>query len=394
MRKPKVIIVGSGPAGGATAVALGKLGAAEILLLDKSSYPRVKVCGSGLSPLALKVLHDLELEDRFPGHANIQGLVAKGPGGSVRALRGGGKGAWVVPRHEFDHTLAKAGEQLGATFRPETKVVELLRDGAGRVRGVRTTNESFEADLVVCADGAAGRFSSDATPRQTIQTIMGWWQGTTLPTDEAIMVWDRRLEGYYAWSFPEPNGVVNIGLTIPDGAPHASRLKVLFQDLLDEHFAYGMKGAEQRGKWMGHPAIIATSLGRMATPYTISVGEAARLVMPGTVEGIGFALESGVHAARFIADHFDATSGFSRLSQERYRLGAAARVLPKFWAGEAFVRMMRSRRAVDALGKIMNERVSKAVINAAARLTGDDITGEATTGAPPAPKTQRSRSVA
>ena len=395
MRRPKIVIVGAGPAGASCGVALGRLRAGQVVLLDKSRYPRVKVCGSGLSPLALTMLERLELEDRFPGHANILGLVTKGPGGTTRALRGGGKGAWVVPRHEFDHGLATAAAELGADFRPETKVVDLLRDPDGRVVGVRTTAGEIEADLVVGADGAAGRFSVDAGPRHTIQTLMGWWEGTTLPTDEAVMVWDRRLEGYYAWSFPEPGGVVNIGLTIPDGAPAARTLKVLFQEILDEHFAPYMRGATQRGKWMGHPAVVSTKVGALAEERVINVGEAARLVMPGTVEGIGFAMESGLYAAGFIRDHFDPARGFGRLDRERYRVGSAAKVLPKFWAGEAFVRMMRSKRAVDVAGRIMNERVSKAVINLAARLTGDQVTGEATTAdAPPVGEAGKARNVA
>lgn len=380
MRKLKIAVVGAGPSGGACAIALRRLGVGEVLLFDKSRYPRVKVCGSGLSPLALKQLGKLNMLDRYPDHASIQGLVAKGPGGRVRAMRGGGKGAWVVPRHEFDHSLAMEALKLGAEFYPETKVTELLTDPDGEVRGIDTTQGQFEADLVVCADGSAGRFSTDNSPRETIRTIMGWWEGTTLPQDEAVIVWDRRLEGYYAWSFPEPGGVVNIGLTIPSTAPHAKRLKALFAELLDEHFAYGMKSAQQRGKWMGHPAVVSTKVGTIATQRTISVGEAARLVMPGTVEGIGFALESGIYAANFLAKSFHPHQGLSRLDRARYRASSAARVVPKFLAGEGFVRLMRSPRATRAFGAVMNDRVSKVVINAAARMTGDAIEQEAQVG--------------
>jgi len=34
-------------------------------MLDKSTYPRVKVCGSGLSPHAIKMLDRLGLRERF-----------------------------------------------------------------------------------------------------------------------------------------------------------------------------------------------------------------------------------------------------------------------------------------------------------------------------------------
>ena len=101
------------------------------------------------------------------------------------------------------------------------------------------------------------------------------------------MVWDRRLAGYYAWMFPEPGDVVNIGLTIPEHAPEGARLKELFQELLDEHWGLGLRDAEAVGKWMGHPAVITHRIGPVAEAHALWIGEAARLVSPGTVEGIG-----------------------------------------------------------------------------------------------------------
>jgi hypothetical protein len=35
-----------------------------VVLVDKSSYPRVKGCGSGLSPLAIKMLDHLGMQAR------------------------------------------------------------------------------------------------------------------------------------------------------------------------------------------------------------------------------------------------------------------------------------------------------------------------------------------
>ena len=365
MRRPRVVIIGAGPSGASAALALRQLGAADVLVLDKSVYPRVKVCGSGLSPLALAVLDQLRLRDRFRArHAVIAGLWARGPdGGEVRFSAG--EGAWVVPRVELDQSLIQAAVELGARFQEDTKVLELLRDPQGNVRGVRTAREELEADLVLCADGSPARFSRDTSPRYGIRTLMGWWKGTQLPTDATMMVWDRKLDGYYAWSFPEPDGITNIGLTIPEGSPHASRLKDLFQELLDEHFLPHMKGAEQLGKWMGHPAVLSTRVGAISESRAMSIGEAARLVMPATVEGIGFALESGGAVARFVHRHFDPARGLTPLQQRRYRFETAARVVPKFLAGEAFVRAMRSPRArrvgsvvthprvIDTMGKVL-----------------------------------------
>ena len=49
-----VIVVGAGPGGSATAYHLAKHGA-KVLLLEKTEFPREKVCGDGLTPRAVRV---------------------------------------------------------------------------------------------------------------------------------------------------------------------------------------------------------------------------------------------------------------------------------------------------------------------------------------------------
>ncbi|HZC41461.1 MAG TPA: FAD-dependent oxidoreductase, partial [Streptosporangiaceae bacterium] len=50
-----VIVVGAGPAGSSTAFHLARAGL-DVLLLEKASFPRDKVCGDGLTPRAVKQL--------------------------------------------------------------------------------------------------------------------------------------------------------------------------------------------------------------------------------------------------------------------------------------------------------------------------------------------------
>jgi menaquinone-9 beta-reductase len=354
VRRSKIIVIGAGPAGGACALTLARSGRADVVVLDKSSYPRVKICGSGLSPHALQIIDALELRATIePHHLHMRGVTARGPGGTQVHLRGA-KGAWVVPRRELDHAILRAAQAAGAELHEDTKATALLRDGTGQVRGVETTRGTFEADLVVCANGSPSRFETDQTPRDGIRTIMGWWKGATLPMpDEGMFIWDERLEGYYAWLFPEPGGIVNVGLTVPERATQAARLKPLFHELLDQYFADILRGAEQVGKEMGHPATVTTRVGPISEARALWCGEAARLVSPGSVEGIGFAMESGMVAARQLAG-LDPAVGLTRFQQGRYRASLSLRMLPKFWAGEAFVRLMRSPSARTLAERVAN----------------------------------------
>jgi flavin-dependent dehydrogenase len=368
MTKPKIVIIGAGPAGGACALALAKAGTAEVVVLDKSTYPRVKVCGSGLSPHSLEMLERLELRDRFAStRVHMPRLLARGPDGQEVRLDGRG-GAWVVPRIELDATVIGEAVRHGAKFQEGTKVTELLRDPAGEVCGVLTEHGSIDADLVVCANGSPSRFSTDESPTTGIRTLMGWWSGTSLRSDEGVMIWDRRLAGYYAWAFPEPHGVVNIGLTIPEHAEGTEHLKALFQALLDEHFAEALVSAQPQGKWMGHPATVTTRIGNIAEARAVWIGEAARLVSPGTVEGISFAMESGMLAAELITQHFDSELGLTPVQRALLRTRMITRMLPKFWAGAAFARLMRSDGARKLSAKVLDPQWFAAK---AARVVGD-----------------------
>ena len=58
--KKPVLIVGAGPAGSSAAIYCNKLGL-NTLLLDRSIFPRDKICGDALSGKSVKILEELDL---------------------------------------------------------------------------------------------------------------------------------------------------------------------------------------------------------------------------------------------------------------------------------------------------------------------------------------------
>src|SRR4051795_11739290 len=57
----EVIVVGAGPAGSTVATYLARAGV-DVLLLEKTEFPREKVCGDGLTPRGVKQLIDLGID--------------------------------------------------------------------------------------------------------------------------------------------------------------------------------------------------------------------------------------------------------------------------------------------------------------------------------------------
>src|SRR6516165_9803074 len=128
----RIAIVGAGPAGSTAALALARSSAHDVVLLDRSAWPRMKTCGSALSPRCLTLMKKLGIVEHLrPRAYGIRGLHFTGPAGRTATLTGK-EGAWVIARAEFDAALAFLAERHGAKFIQEFKASKLLRDDTGR----------------------------------------------------------------------------------------------------------------------------------------------------------------------------------------------------------------------------------------------------------------------
>jgi len=308
--KNRVLIVGAGPGGAASAVHLAGRGVGDVLLLDKDRFPRDKTCGSALSPNGVKLVGELGIGDevRRLGYW-ISGLRLKTPGNREMFLSSGGEAAVVLLRKHFDNLLVERARSLGVRFRGGFKATELVREG-GRVVGVRGREgggpvEELRADYVLCADGAHSIFTRDPRPKRTISTLMGWWEEFPIEPGIMEMIFDKNLAPLYGWMFPETPSRVNIGICIDgevDGRKRPPDLRRVFQRFLDDHFRDRLRGARPIGRWKGHPISYTTWIDHCYEPGMIYLGEGARLTHNVTGEGIYHAMKSGTFAADAVAD--------------------------------------------------------------------------------------------
>ena len=184
----RVLIVGAGPAGSTAAYWLARSGH-EVTVLEKTRFPREKVCGDGLTPRAVRemVLMGLPhgVED---GYHRQRGLRLRAAGTSIDLpfeAAGDFPGYGLTrTRYGFDEDLARHARAAGARIleghaaheviragelgsAPEGLLAGLLRDPE-RIVGIRArlhdaagrrTGETadFHADVVLAADGNSTR---------------------------------------------------------------------------------------------------------------------------------------------------------------------------------------------------------------------------------------------
>ena len=161
-----VIVVGAGPGGSSAASFLAREGA-TVLVLDKSAFPRDKVCGDGLTPQAVYWLDRLGCAEEVL--AETKGCIKSADIfiNSEHVLTGGFPDGTIYPtfailldRRRFDNILRENAIAYGAQFRGESLVrgIAQRRDHAHRRRSRRKPVE-YRGRIVIGADGVSSAIS-------------------------------------------------------------------------------------------------------------------------------------------------------------------------------------------------------------------------------------------
>jgi geranylgeranyl reductase family protein len=368
-----VLIVGAGPAGTSSAIALAQRGVRRVLLLDRTTFPREKTCGSGLSPNAIALAEELGIGDELRSQAiPIRSVKIVTPGGRTMVLSSNAS-AVVLLRRTFDNLLLERAQALGVAFEGGVRVSSLVRE-AGRVVGVRMADgRDLRARFVLCADGAHSIFSTDPRPKRSISTLMGWWDGADFEEGRIEMVFDRNVAPLYGWLFPEGGPRVNIGICIEgpaEGARADRNVRDVFARFLADHYAARLRHATPVGKLKGHPIVYTTWVAHNTTPGALYVGEAARMTHNATGEGISQAMQCGIYAANAVSDVID-----RRMTEEAawraYVWSHRRRFTAGFLAGHALRAVVRSP-VLDGIAALYNQ---PAIRRSVVRVLGSALAG-------------------
>jgi flavin-dependent dehydrogenase len=156
-----VLIVGAGPAGAVAATVLARAGVC-VRLIDRSSFPRPKLCGDTQNPAALADLRRLDLAAAVERHGlRLDGMRVTGEGGvTIDSRYPEGSHGRALARSEFDAALVADAVRAGASFEPGVSARHAFLDqrgGATVVAGARVSARGatrvMRARVTIAADG-------------------------------------------------------------------------------------------------------------------------------------------------------------------------------------------------------------------------------------------------
>ncbi len=319
MLTAEVAVVGGGPAGVAAAISLARAGR-EVVLMDKSGFPRDKCCGDGLTTGALRRYEALGLRpETVASWQVVEDVWVRSPSGHTVAFplpRSGGTYAAVARRVDLDAAFLDVARAAGVK----------VHDGHG-VTGARAAPDRVTLDVeglgtvtaryAVGADGMwsplrkfLGVDGDDGAGR--VPGYLGEWhafrqyfRGVGPAAAHLWVCFEPDLLPGYAWSFPLPGGRANVGFGIQrqPGVPTRSMSKQWAALLERPHIAALLGPAaepEAPHKAWPIPARVDAVRLSAADGRVLFVGDAARATDPMTGEGIAQALETGVLAAEAI----------------------------------------------------------------------------------------------
>ena len=154
------IVVGSGCAGAVAAYELAKAGK-SVLVVERGNFAGAKNMTGGriYSHSLKKVFPDFEQEAPLERKITHERMAFMDPAAQMAVdftspeLAEEGKDSYSVLRAPFDQWLASKAEDAGAEYICGIAGEELLKDGAGRVTGVRAGEDEITAEVTILAEG-------------------------------------------------------------------------------------------------------------------------------------------------------------------------------------------------------------------------------------------------
>jgi menaquinone-9 beta-reductase len=297
-----LIVIGGGPGGCSAAISAARAGA-NVLLLERGSFPKHKVCGEFVSAESLDLLRHL----LSPAHQRLISDAPLIPRGRIFVDKAElaaeiSPPAASITRFDLDSALWDSCIQAGVEAREECTVQAV--EGTGPFR-VTTQNDSFDAEAVV---NATGRWSNLTSPATRTEARNERWIGLKAHFREAAAPASVDLyffDGGYCGVQPLGSSDNGSGIRINACAMVRANVARTLAEVLRCHPTLLKRS---RG-WTPLMDTVSTSPLVFHDPEPVQgpmlqVGDSATFVDPFIGDGISLALRSGELAAACLVSFF------------------------------------------------------------------------------------------
>ena len=333
-----VAVIGGGPAGAVTALALARLGV-PVMLIERGDGGGNPI-GETLAPSATPLLHRLGLYDALlasgpqPSYANRSAWGGDGTLAEYDFLRSPYGPGWHLDRPAFNRALLAAAMEAGADSRRQTRFCRAERSPDGRWRlhlDAPSGSSRVEADLVVDATGRAAAFARHQGARRRsldrLTAVVATVEPAGAAAPDATTLVEATEEGWW-YSAPLPSGrLVTAYFSDPD---LLTRRRPWQADGWWTHLA-NSRHTQARvatfGSTLAGPPRTAAAgsvyLDPIAGEGWLAAGDAAAAYDPLSSHGIGSALAAGQRAATAAAAYLGGDRRSSAAYADRIAAGYA-----------------------------------------------------------------------
>ncbi len=296
----------------------------SILLIDKNTFPRDKVCGDAIGGRAVRVLSMLdpsfpEMLEKLEGVNKSAGWKLYAPNGKSVELHFTYPGH-VARRQDFDNFLFRLVKDSGKIEIREGFQLKDVHAGGNFINITNDLGESYHSKLLIACDGAQSvvakrlaKFRVDLSHysgavRAYYTNIKGIYDKEMIE----IHLLKKYLPGYF-WLFPldENSANVGFGMLSSDIARRKINLKAAMEEIiynspaLKDRFKESIRTSDISG--FGLP--LGGRDMEISGERFMLCGDAASLIDPLNGEGIGNAMLSGLLAGEqalkcFESDNF------------------------------------------------------------------------------------------
>lgn len=325
MEEFDVIVCGAGPSGSTAAKYLAENGL-NVLLLDKSTFPRDKACGGGLCEHISEFDHILEkIEEDDPPNEFLESICKRGviisPSCEMKIDYIGEKPLFYnIRREKFDYELVQFAIDAGAEFMENSEVKEIsITSEKAFVK--LSKGQEYSCEIIV---GASGPYDISAKYLRNKENLpKDWGEDLGLAVVEEFEVGEEFVDKVfgkerashinlkhagikgYAWIFSK-GSILNIGY---GGFMHEIK-KIDTKEEFNNYLKYLKKAGYlpeniKSKNLKGAPLPFGGPIDKTYMDRLIIVGDAAGFVSPLTGEGIHYAVDSGKIAAETINKAFE-----------------------------------------------------------------------------------------